>query len=189
MAELLAAHFNSISSEFEPLEPHQIPTTKPRALPRLEPFQVAGRIRAFRKPKSMVRGDIFPSLFSKFGDLLAIPLCSIFNEITTTRVWPSVWKQEYVTSIPKKSLPESIDDLRNISCTMLASKMYESYILEWLQKQVKLKNNQYGGVKGRSADHMLIAIWQKILYDLEDCRAGSVVTSIDYAKAFNRLSF
>ena len=72
---------------------------------------------------------------------------------------------------------------------MLASKMYESYVLEWLQKQVKVKNNQYGGVKGRSADHMLIGIWDRICGDLEDCRAGSVLTSIDYAKAFNRLSY
>ena len=36
---------------------------------------------------------------------------------------------------------------------------------------------------------MLITMWQKICTDLEDCRSGSVVTSVDYAKAFNRLSF
>ena len=36
---------------------------------------------------------------------------------------------------------------------------------------------------------MLINVWQKILTGLEDCRAGVVLTSIDYAKAFNRLSF
>ena len=98
----------------------------------LEPFQVAGRIRAFRKPKSMVNGDIFPALFTRYGDLLAIPLCSIFNAITATRVWPLVWKQEFVTTIPKKTLPERVDDLRNISCTMLPSKIYESYVLNWV---------------------------------------------------------
>ena len=93
----------------------------------------------------MVEGDIFPALVSKYADLLAIPLCSVFNSITTTRVWPSIWKQEYVTAIPKKSVPESADDLRNISCTMLPSKIYESYILNWLQEEVKVKGNQYGG--------------------------------------------
>ena len=51
------------------------------------------------------------------------------------------------------------------------------------------KNNQYGGVKGRSANHMLITMWQNNCTNLEDCRSGSVVTSVDYAKAFNRLSF
>ena len=85
VAEELAKHFNEISSEFEPLEPKDIPSTKDRQLPILAPHEVAGRIRAFKKPKSMVRGDIFPALFSCYGDLLAIPLCDIFNTIARTR--------------------------------------------------------------------------------------------------------
>ena len=115
VAEILAEHFNSISSEFDPLEQHQIPVTRSN--------EVAGRIRHFKKPKSMVRGDIFPALVSLYGDFLAIPLSNIYNEITVTRVWPRIWKEEYVTTIPKKSVPESVNDLRNISCTMLASKI------------------------------------------------------------------
>ena len=91
VAELLASHFNAISSEFQPLEACQIPRTYWKTLPMLSPYQVAGRIRVFKKPKSMVRGDIFPALFGKFGDLLALPLCSIYNEITRTRVWPILW--------------------------------------------------------------------------------------------------
>ena len=35
----------------------------------------------------------------------------------------------------------------------------------------------------------MIKVWQRILSDLEDRRAATVLTSIDYAKAFNRLSF
>ena len=70
--------FNKISHEFEPLEPEDIPTTHTRSLPKLLPYQVAGRIRAFKKPKSMVKGDIFPRLMSQFGVLLAIPLTDIF---------------------------------------------------------------------------------------------------------------
>ena len=162
MAEILAEHFNSISSEFEPLEPYQIPRAVWKDLPRLEPFQVAGRIRVFRKPKSMVKGDIFPALLAKFGDLLAIPLCSKYNEITRSRVWPRDWKQEFFTTIPKKTNPESVNDLRNISCTMLPSKIYESYILNWIQAEVKIKDMQYGGVKGCSTAHLLINVWDEI---------------------------
>ena len=43
------------------------------------PFQVAGRIRVFKKSKSMVRGDIFPALMGLFGDLLEVPLTDIYN--------------------------------------------------------------------------------------------------------------
>ena len=82
-----------------------------------------------------------------------------------------------------------MNDLRNISCTKLASKIYESYVLRWASEQVKVKKNQFGGVKGCSVDHLLINIWKTIGEGLEDHRAGTLLTSIDYAKAFNRLSF
>ena len=63
VAELLAQHSNAINSEFEPLEPHQIPVTKNRTLPVLQQFKVAACIRVFKKPNSMVKGDIFPQLY------------------------------------------------------------------------------------------------------------------------------
>ena len=189
IAEHLAQYFNGISQEFSPLEPGDIPVTRDVPLPTLQTFEVAARIRKFRKPRSMVGGDIFPKLLTLFSDFFAILLTSIFNTITETLVWPRDWKIEYVTAIPKKTHPESLNDLRNILCTMLPSKIYESYVLEWSMLEVKVRQNQFGGVKGTGAPHMLISIWQDVLEHLEDYRAASVITSIDYAKAFNRLSF
>ena len=72
---------------------------------------------------------------------------------------------------------------------MLASKLYESYVLDWLKEEVKLRPNQYGGVKGFGTDHVLAQLWQEVLENLEDYRAGTLMTSIDYSKAFNRMSF
>ena len=36
---------------------------------------------------------------------------------------------------------------------------------------------------------MMIDVWDRILSNLEDCRAATILTSVDYSKAFNRLSF
>ena len=58
----LAQYFNRISSEFQPLEPSEIPRTFHRVLPTLLPYQVEGRIKAFKKPKSMVKGNIYSLL-------------------------------------------------------------------------------------------------------------------------------
>ena len=80
-------------------------------------------------------------------------------------------------------------DLRNISCTMLPSKIYESYILNWLQEEVSVKGNQFGGVKGCSTTHLVVQAIDTVSRILEDDRAAALLTSIDYAKAFNRLSF
>ena len=186
VAESLAEFFNKISSEFQPLEPADIPRTHRRVLPNLQPFEVADRIRVFKKPKSMVIGDIFSALMHKFAVLLAVPLVSIYNEITRTAVWPLVWKKEFVTVIPNCRSPAGLSDLRNISCTMLASKIYESYILDWLKIEVTCKDNQYGGVKGCSVPHLLVDLWDEVLGSLEDERTCAMITGIDYAKAFNR---
>ena len=76
VAEELAGYVNKISYEFDLLEPSDIPQTKPRPFPSLQKYKVSTRIGKFRKPKSMVRGDIFPKLMTA--------LSSIYNEILTT---------------------------------------------------------------------------------------------------------
>lgn len=144
-AESLAEYFNLVSQEFEPLSPDQIPCTKSRKPPKLELYEVAARIKKFRKPHSMVPGDVFPSLMTQLSDFFAVPLTSIFNEIMKTFIWPVCWKREFVTVIPKKSSPECLRDLRNISCTMLSSKIYESYVLDWIKKEVTLKTTSMEG--------------------------------------------
>ena len=92
---------------------------------------------------------------SRYAGLLAVPFTDIFNAISTTRVWPTIWKQEFVTVIPKCRTPSSMGDLRNISCTMLPSKIYEPYVLNW-SEEVSCKGNQYGGIKGCSVGHILV---------------------------------
>ena len=189
VAECLADHFNGISSEFEGLDPADVPTTYSCPIPPILPDQLIQRLRVFKKPKSMVRHDIFPSLVNEGAPYLAVQLCHIYNTMISTRIWPLKLKEEFVTPIPKKTLPESLNDLRNISCTSFFSKVFESFILGWLTEQVGMRQNQMGGMKGAGSEHYLVQMWQLILESLEDPRAASILTSIDYAKAFNRLDF
>ena len=74
-------------------------------------------------------------------------------------------------------------------CTPLFSKLLESFVLEKLKEETKLSPDQFGGVKGRGPDHFLVATWQEILESLgDDDGAAATLTSIDFAKAFNRMS-
>ena len=189
IAEKLADHFNGISSEFDGLDPTQIPQTFSSPIQMITREAVTRRLISFKKPKSMVKHDIFPALVGDAAGYLAGPLTHIYNTITTTSTWPLKWKEEFVTPIPKKSVPESMNDLRNISCTALFSKVYESFVLGWLSEQVGMRENQLGGMKGAGTEHYLVELYQLILESLEDSRAASIITSIDYAKAFNRLDF
>ena len=189
VAEEISRYFNEISQEFEPLQPHQVPTTYEKHLPLLSSVDVVGRIKKQKKPNSMVVGDIFPKLLNSCAEALAYPLALIYNEIILCKVWPIAWKKEYVTVIPKKRMPEGLKDLRNISCTRFFSKVFESYMLQNILEEIEIKSNQFGGVKGCSTGHMLVEIWQQICENAEDYRCGTVLAAIDYAKAFNRLSF
>ena len=146
-AESLATHFNTISNEFNGLD-SPIPTSFSSPPPRLTREQVAKKLRKFKKPKSSVQGDIFPALINPTADWLAMPLQDIYNSISNSHEWPEGWKTEFVTPIPKKGLPQTPNDLRNISCTLHISKVYENFVLQWLAEFVSLRFNQYGGVKG-----------------------------------------
>ena len=189
IAVKLAGHFNGISCEFDGLDPLEIPETFSSPMQLLSRQAVTNRLISIRKPKSMVKHDIFPALVKEAAYPLSGPLTHIFNTITVTATWPLVWKEEFVTPIPKKSVPESMNDLPNISCTALFSKVYESFVLGWLCEQVGMRSNQLGGMKGTGTEHYLVELYQLILESLEDPRAASIITSIDYAKAFNRLDF
>ena len=94
MANEPASYYTEVSNEFDPLAPDQIPVTEGKSLPMLAVHEVATRIKYFRKPKSMVKGEIFPCLMTKYADFLAIPLTSVYNAITLTKIWPACWKLE-----------------------------------------------------------------------------------------------
>ena len=187
VAEEAAKFFNRISDEFDPLEPKDIPTTYHRDLPLLTPAMVEKMLKQAKKSGSMVRGDIFPKLVNRCSPYLAWPLSFIYNQITRSYLWPIHWKREHVTIIPKKNAPEDFPDMRNISCTLFISKVYEQFVLKCLQEETTLKDNQFGGVKGCSTTHMIIEVLQEVCENAEDYRSATVICAIDYSKAFNRM--
>ena len=75
----------------------------------------------------MVEGDLFPQLVDKYANILAVPLTKIFNLVLWSYHWPTQWKVETVTVIPKGSTATSYEECRNLSCTPLFSKICESY--------------------------------------------------------------
>ena len=186
IVEIVACFFNSISQEYTPIPDPYTPEID--GTPDiLQEYEVAARLKSFRKPKSQVYGDINPILVTDFADLLAQPLTFIFNQTLKTLSWPSIWKSETVSVIPKNSAPSDISELRNLSCTPLYSKVLESFVLERLKKQVKLSPKQYGGIKGSSTEHLLIDTWNNVLSSLEEREVAANLISVDFSKAFNRM--
>ena len=186
-AEKLATYFNDISSEYSPLRKEQIPSTYEAEIPIITEEQVEKGVKEGKRPKSRVEGDIFIGVLVNCIDVLARPIARIFNNISQKASWPTKWKTEFVTIIPKCTTPESEAECRNISCTNYLSKLYERFVLNWCQNYVQPKTNQFGGQKGCSTYHFLAEAIDQITENLEDSRAACILTSIDYSKAFNRV--
>ena len=179
----VAAFFNSVTDSYVPLENCPV---KPNLPIVLDTHVVAAALKTFKKPKSMVKCDIFPDLATKFSDILAVPLTCIFNKCFATGTWPCIWKEETAVIIPKCRNPESMNNLRNLSCTPLYSKLMESFVLQRLKSEVKIRMNQFGGKKGSGTTHYLIDLWNEILEGLEDNESAVTLMSVDFVKHLTR---
>ena len=188
LAEELATYFNEISSEFSPISEADVPVGKNSEVIYLQPHEVSARLKSFKKPKSMVNGDIFPQCINKCHDLIAVPLTKIFNLILASKKWPKAWKMETITVIPKSTTADTFGECRNLSCTPLFSKVMESFLMDRINAEVKIDYSQYSGAKKCGTDHFLTQAWNNILTTLEDNRASVNLVTIDFAKAFNRMS-
>ena len=188
IVEKLSLFFNKISTEYTPLRDEEIPVSYSKNLPALTHEQVRRRMLKMSKPTSTVPGDLPPILYKHYANLIAGPVVSIFNSAIRHAEWPALWSVEYVSVIPRVTSPESVDQCRNIACTNFLSKVLESFVLDWIREEVKLSSKQYGGEPGCGPAHFLLQMNEFIHSSLEDNRAGVVMTSMNFSKAFNRLS-
>ena len=89
----------------------------------------------------------------------------------------------------KVKVPATESDLRIISLTSFWSKCLESFVLDWLLKEIghKIDVTQYGGLKGQSTNHYMIDLVNFVLYN-QDMKNPNATLAImyDFSKAFNR---
>ena len=196
-ADLIADYFSKISQEYHPLQVTSLPqniisflaTPDLPSVPRLSVYATMKRIIKAKKPLGIVPGDLPRKLVQKTADLIAIPASVIFNTITSTSSYPSCWKIERQVAIPKTYPPEDENDLRNIAKTPFLSKVYESFLAEWLLIYIRpyLDPNQCG-MKGLSITHYLIKLLHFIHSSLDMKKPHAVLAAcIDLSKAFNRV--
>ena len=121
---------------------------------------------------------------------LAEPVTNIFNSCLNKSQYPQIWKQEWVTPVPKVMNPKEIKDLRKIACTSDFSKLFEGFLKDWILEDIgeKLDIGQYGGKKGIGTEHMIVCLLDRILklLDQNPDRSAVVATCLDWAAAFDR---
>ena len=196
-AEILADYFSAISQEFEPIDVENLTpdlreklATHSEDIPILEEYLVYKKIVAAKKPNSSVPGDLPKKVVTTFAVELSEPVTLIYNSITQAGVYPRQWIIEYQTPIPKVYPPTCEDDLRNISGTPFFSKVYESYLSDWLMPIVLpfLDPANCGGLKGYSISHYMIRLLHFIHSSVHRPTPHAVALAlVDLSKAFNRV--
>ena len=157
--------------------------------PTLSEYEVFQKIRKSRKPNSSVGCDVPLKIVKTFSVELASPITKIFNIITKSQKYPDHWKVENGIAIPKIWPPENEDSLRIISKTPYFSKIYESFVFDWLMEVIRpFLDPDQCGVKGMSITHYLVKFLHFIHSSLDFKEPNAVIGAfIDMSKAFNRV--
>ena len=103
---------------------------------KMKEYDVYRQLIRIKKTRSTLPIDIPDKVRQECAVLLAAPVTTIINNSLTQSVYPSIWKQEWVTPAPKVTHPKSFEDLRKISCTSDYSKLYESYLKDWIMEDI-----------------------------------------------------
>ena len=122
---------------------------------------------------------------------IAHPLSMIFNLIMQNGALPDILKTAFVTPIFKKGLASEPGNYRPISITCIACRIFErivkEYLIEHLNRNRVFNPAQHGFLAGHSTCTNLLesmADWTTNL----DNKTGTIVTYIDYQKAFDSVS-
>ena len=151
-------------------------------------YECYQKLKAAKKPASVIPGDLPSKVVKEFMLELASPLCKLFNKIAQSAKWPLQWRMEYITPTPKIPLPQTEEDLRPISLTSFYSKVMEGFVVTWLLHFIggKMDFRQYGGTRGNSVSHYLIEFINFILHQQEMENTAVLACLVDFSKAFNR---
>ena len=108
--------------------------------------------------------------------------------------YPELWKNEFITPIPKVYPSKSESDMRPISGVLnfakVADKVISSYIVHDMEPH--RDKSQYGNEKGLSIDHLLIKMLHHILKAVDNNSASDkravILSMVDWSKAFENQS-
>jgi hypothetical protein len=121
-----------------------------------------------------------------------LPLAYVINTCIRRVEYPQLYKLEISTPVPKKYLPRSTSEIRNISGLLNFDKFMETFLSELIVADMKpnIDPSQYGNQQGVSIKHYLIDMIHCILTALDNNSKGEtfavIASLIDWNNAFPR---
>ena len=195
-AELIASHYTEISNSYAPINVSEfsdyLNPNRSQEMPKVEPYQVNSAILKMNRKAATIANDIPMKLICEFSVELATPLAFVINSCINQGVYPSMWKVESVTPVPKVFPPEKIKDLRKISGLYNLAKVMDKILGNYIISDMEATRDvsQYGNQKKLSIQHYLVKMLNRVLTAVDknsQSEAIAVVANlVDWSKAFDR---
>lgn len=128
-----------------------------------------------------------PEYYRIAADIIAQPLCDLFNRILETGEWPDVWRRSLLCPIPKPGVdPRALGNLRPISLQPVAARIFCNLLARRLQEAVasRLHPAQFGFLRNHSTMEPLLTM-RLALEHAYFQRTPLRVLSLDITKAYD----
>ena len=130
-ADIMNDYFTSICKTHPPLQ--NMPANSAVSdIPVIEIHQTQLKFENLVTNKSVYPGDIPTKLIVKCAYYLSVPLTAIFDQCFVDGIFPVCFKRAIISPIPKNKTPKVPSELRPISKTSIFSKIFESFIYNFL---------------------------------------------------------
>ena len=193
-ANLLNDFFVSQSSlDDSNIEPPLVHTNNsaPSLVPELiTPEQVKSVLKSLPSGKASGPDLINNCILSKTSNEISEPLCNLFNSCMSSKVFPRIWKEAYVTAVFKKGDPSIVNNYRPISLLSVIGKVFEKLIFRQIFNFLKdtdfLSPYQSGFVPGDSTINQLTQLYNTFCQAIDSGKEVRVIF-FDISKAFDRV--
>lgn len=160
-------------------------------VPNLSLNEVASVIRTCKRTTSGP-SNIPHFVFKDYWDILAQPYHHVWNLSLKKGTFPRCYKKADIIPIPKVKNAKQSDDVRGISITSIAARLFEKLVhRKWITpKIVELGDpNQFAYKPGLSTSDCLLSLQFFILNSLDLPEVDGIHAAIvDYSKAFDRVN-
>ena len=189
LANIINTAFKHVSDDIVPLSNEQYIAAE--VVPEqyiISVFDVQEKLSKIKTHKAIGPDGIPNKILKTFADLLAPPVCAIFNSSLRESYVPPMWKSALVIPLPKVTPVSKVEkDLRPISLTPVLSKVLESFVVGWIRSESQHSDTQFGAVQNRSTTHALIELLHKIHCELDGSQAYARILLLDFSKAFDHI--
>lgn len=149
------------------------------------------KILANVNPKKSAGSDGVDSIiWSKFSDVLAKPVCLLYNKCLADADVPQKWKNADITPCPKTSPPD-LFHIRPISLLPVLERLFEKHLLKFIGAEFidRYDHRQFGYRKKGSTAAALVDLDNYISSNLQDSDTVAChLLVLDLEKGFDKLS-